>query len=290
MLEVLEVTKAKSKLNPLECEFPPKIEEDLTHIRRKRLTAEDGLVCLEDYPYSVSIRLHERHWCGGAIVGRQYVLSAAQNFDYISKDEVTVRLGSVYRDFGGKLLSVIEIIRHPKYAISRYYPDHNLAILKLNIPISLSARVQVVALPNSTPRVPNFGEVVVTGFGAVKSGRIREGKNQELRRMIVKEVSKADCRLMYGNDYQIQNDHVCLKSVVKHVALCAGDIGDPAVHFTGENRAGTLLGVAVFSGAEECAYKERPGIYAFVDTQWIKNVMLENNKDTFNSTETIEDE
>lgn len=40
----------------LECEFPPKMEEDLTHLRRKRLTTETGLVCLEDYPYTVSVR------------------------------------------------------------------------------------------------------------------------------------------------------------------------------------------------------------------------------------------
>lgn len=46
-------TTAKSQL---ECEFPPKQEEDFTHIRRKRLTTESGLVCLEDYPYTVSIR------------------------------------------------------------------------------------------------------------------------------------------------------------------------------------------------------------------------------------------
>ncbi|CAK1543353.1 unnamed protein product [Leptosia nina] len=32
------------------------MEEDLTHVRRKRLTTELGLVCLEDYPYTVSIR------------------------------------------------------------------------------------------------------------------------------------------------------------------------------------------------------------------------------------------
>jgi hypothetical protein len=43
----------------LECEFPPKMEEDLTHVRRKRLTTKSGLVCLEDYPYTVSIRYND---------------------------------------------------------------------------------------------------------------------------------------------------------------------------------------------------------------------------------------
>lgn len=47
------ITTAKTEL---ECEFPPKMEEDLTHVRRKRLTTRHGLVCLEDYPYTVSIR------------------------------------------------------------------------------------------------------------------------------------------------------------------------------------------------------------------------------------------
>lgn len=43
-----------------------------------------------------------------------------------------------------------------------------------------------------------------------------------------------------------------------------GDIGDPAVHFSGVNRAGTLYGIALFSGTEECAYKSKPGVFAKV--------------------------
>ncbi|XP_045455970.1 mite allergen Der p 3-like [Melitaea cinxia] len=262
----------------LECEFPPKLEEDLTHVRRKRLTTESGLVCLEDYPYTVSIRLHSKHWCGGAIVGKQWVLSAAQCFDYVTKEEVTIRMGSVFRDFGGRILSVVEIVRHPNYKMDQYYPDHNLALIKVNIPIVKNERIQAVSLAANNADLPLlFGEVVVTGYGSVKTGHIREGVNQELRRMIVKEIPRSQCRVMYGNDYHIQHDHMCLQSVVNGVALCAGDTGDPAVHFSGANRGGTLFGIALFSGTEECAYKSKPGIYAKVSFSrtWIDKVTSE---------------
>lgn len=53
------------------------------------------------------------------------------------------------------------------------------------------------------------------------TGQIREGVNQELRRMIVREVPRAECRVTYGNDYRLQHDHICLQSVVTGVALCA---------------------------------------------------------------------
>lgn len=46
--------------------------------------------------------------------------------------------------------------------------------------------------------------------------------------------------------------------------LNQGDTGDPAVHFSGVNRAGTLYGIALFSGTEECAYKSKPGVFAKV--------------------------
>lgn len=43
-----------------------------------------------------------------------------------------------------------------------------------------------------------------------------------------------------------------------------GDTGNPAVHFSGMNRAGTLYGIALFSGMEECAFKSKPGVFAKV--------------------------
>ncbi|XP_038218594.1 transmembrane protease serine 11D-like [Zerene cesonia] len=276
----LKAISSTTSRTEMECEFPPKMEEDLTHVRRKRLTTEMGLVCLEDYPYTVSIRLHGKHWCGGAIVGKQWVLTAAQCFDYVSKEEVSVRMGSVFRDFGGRILAVTDIRRHPDYRTDQYYPEHNLAMIKMNIPIMLSSRVQVVSVATTGSDLPSlFGETIVTGFGSVVTGQIREGENQELRRMIVKEMSRADCRRMYGNDYRLQHDHMCLQSVMKGVALCAGDTGDPAVHFSGLNRAGTLHGIALFSGTEECALKSKPGVYAKVaySKAWIDKIL--NNQD-----------
>ncbi|CAG4951800.1 unnamed protein product [Parnassius apollo] len=252
------------------------MEEDLTHIRRKRLTTENGLVCLEDYPYTVSIRLHSKHWCGGAIVGKYWVLSAAQCFDYVTKEEVTVRMGSVFRDFGGRILAVTDIQRHPEYKIDQYYPEHNLAMIKTNVPIAFNNRIHPVELAAADSDLPfMFGETIVTGYGSVVTGQIREGENQELRRMIVHAVPRPECRLVYGNDYHLQHDHMCLQSTTKGVALCAGDTGDPAVHFSGMNRAGTLYGIALFSGTEECAYKSKPGIFAKVSYSrtWIDKVL-----------------
>ncbi|XP_045505279.1 vitellin-degrading protease-like isoform X1 [Colias croceus] len=279
LLKLMRCAYTTSKTE-MECEFPPKMEEDLTHVRRKRLTTEMGLVCLEDYPYTVSIRLHGKHWCGGAIVGKQWVLTAAQCFDYVSKEEVSVRMGSVFRDFGGRILAVTDIRRHPDYRTDQYYPEHNLAMIKMNIPIMLSSRVQVVSVASIGSDLPSlFGETIVTGFGSVVTGQIREGENQELRRMIVKEMSRGECRKVYGNDYRLQHDHMCLQSVMKGVALCAGDTGDPAVHFSGLNRAGTLHGIALFSGTEECALKSKPGVYAKVSYSkaWIDKIL--NNQD-----------
>lgn len=49
----------------------------------------------------------------------------------VTKEEVTIRMGSVFRDFGGRILSVVDIVRHPKYKMDQYYPDHNLALIKV---------------------------------------------------------------------------------------------------------------------------------------------------------------
>ncbi|CAK1543352.1 unnamed protein product [Leptosia nina] len=185
-------------------------------------------------------------------------------------------MGSVFRDFGGRILSITDIKRHPDYRTDQYYPEHNLALVKVNIPIAIGSRVQIVSIATPGAELPAlFGETIVTGYGSVVTGQIREGENQELRRMIVKEMPRAECRQIYGNEYHLQHDHTCLQSVMKGVALCAGDTGDPAVHFSGVNRAGTLFGIALFSGTEECALKLKPGVYAKVSysKKWIDNVL-----------------
>lgn len=57
--------------------------------------------------------------------------------------------------------------------------------------------------------------------------------------------------------------------LITMIFVYQGDTGDPAVHFSGMNRAGTLFGIALFSGTEECAYKAKPGIFAKVPNQLI---------------------
>lgn len=42
-------------------------------------------------------------------------------------------MGSVFRDFGGKILAAADIQRHPEYRMNQYYPEHNLALVKVNI-------------------------------------------------------------------------------------------------------------------------------------------------------------
>lgn len=40
-------------------------------------------------------------------------------------------MGSVFRDFGGRILAVTNVERHPDYKMDQYYPEHNLAMVKV---------------------------------------------------------------------------------------------------------------------------------------------------------------
>lgn len=53
-------------------------------------------------------------------------------FASVTKEEVSVRMGSVFRDFGGRILSVVDLKRHPDYRMDQYYPEHNLALIKVS--------------------------------------------------------------------------------------------------------------------------------------------------------------
>ncbi|KAF7275004.1 hypothetical protein GWI33_012280 [Rhynchophorus ferrugineus] len=89
-----------------------------------------SVVNISSYPYQVQILNKNEHICGGSILSKLFILSAAHCMNDVSTvTNLVVRVGSTSRKQGGKLFSVAKLYSHSKFDIDTY--DYDIGILKL---------------------------------------------------------------------------------------------------------------------------------------------------------------
>ncbi|XP_065364129.1 serine protease SP24D-like [Calliphora vicina] len=220
-----------------------------------------GLHAVEgQFPHQISLRRTGSHTCGGSIITRNYILTAAHCVGAEDEDGVyhvydpslfTIRAGSTNRLMGGVVKQVVKIIVHENYG--NFIND--VALLKLESSLVYSDNIQSIALASS--EVPVASSVVISGWGRLKTGGDSPNK---LKWNTLESISKLKC---FTSIFMSSDALICLAHQQDNGA-CNGDSGGPAT-FNGE-----LVGVAGFV-VGGCGTKNPDG-YAkvFYHVDWIK--------------------
>lgn len=139
-------------------------------------------VNIADYPYQVSLQSRNGavyfHFCGGSIINKDWILSAAHCVPTTDPEDLYIRIGfTELSSSDGQIFKVEEIILHPNHNDVTY--DNDIALIKLKTSInfnSLTADSVRLAtkqdensglFPEGTPAfVTGWGHTSFGGFGS----------------------------------------------------------------------------------------------------------------------------
>ncbi|KAK9308841.1 hypothetical protein QLX08_001265 [Tetragonisca angustula] len=211
-------------------------------------------------PYQVSLRVSGQHICGGSIIAKNWIVTAAHCSTY-STSQYQVHAGSTNVDNGGSLHRVEQIIRHESYG-GKSIPVNDIALFRLAQPLQLDSSRRAVTLNQAalSSLVGKYG--LVTGWGTTRQSS--SSTPRVLRKVSVPIVSMESCRQAYNNLGRIPDGEICAGFTKGGKDSCQGDSGGPLVV------DGKLVGIV--SWGKGCGTPHYPGVYTDVAyyRKWIK--------------------
>ncbi|XP_045487412.1 chymotrypsin-2-like isoform X2 [Pieris rapae] len=222
--------------------------------------APDGAI-----KYQVSLQNLGSHFCGGSIIDKKWVVTAAHCMVYRPSKSFKVVVGINKLSDMGKEYTPDKVIIHEKYDKKLFTND--ISLIKIEPGIELNDRVNPVDLP--TTNINSGATLTLTGWGRISSDGPLPNKLQIVE---VNAISVKECKIKYKLYKQpILRSNLCTRAPPRE-GSCQGDSGGPLVN------NGTIAALVSW-GTRSCGHSRvhpdvNTRVYSFVD--WIKNTMSKN--------------
>lgn len=223
------------------------------------------------WPWQIALRNRNARSsrCAGSLIAAQWVLTTAHCVD----QDLTAKNWLVLTGAHDLLAlepnrvahTVAKVFLHPDFNLDTF--DSDVALLRLNTPVTWSSTVSPVCLPPPDYEFQSTTQCIITGWGVAAGGR------RPLKQASIPLVPMQVCRRRdwLGAEFTLTDRMMCAGYEHGGVDTCQGDSGGPLVCFV--NNHWVQAGVTSFGRG--CGLPHKPGVYAKVSKfiRWIQVVI-----------------
>lgn len=247
------------------------------------------------YSYAVSLQNSYGHFCGGSLITRDIVLTAAHCwegfFDPITGEaDPNLKAVAGRHDlddvYNGESIPILGNSPHPDY-MKAVYLNNDFMLLALETGFT-AGNVELVKLNSDASRPCVGQDLTAMGWGEVDPHVCRDPLSPLLKHLNVNVVSNELCKLAEGfvNGTDLKYETFITDNVLcawaNQEGNCQGDSGGPLVIKGADAASDVQVGVVSFGG--DCASLTLPGVYARVSEayDWIRSEVCAFNSITAN--------
>ncbi|XP_048489321.1 trypsin-1 [Plutella xylostella] len=228
-----------------------------------------------EFPWQAHVRISEFQ-CGGVLVSRWFVATAAHCVSRARPRDVAVWLGALdpaAGERGARRVGVTQKILHPYFQFRLTQPDrYDIALLKLSRPVTYMSHILPICLPEYDLELRGKTGVIA-GWGKTDASSGHTGTNM-LRSASVPILSTEQCITWHQSkqiSVEIHAEMICAGHSDGHQDACLGDSGGPLIVLD----SGRYYLAGITSAGFGCGVDHQPGIYHNVKTtaRWIRTVI-----------------
>jgi len=227
------------------------------------------------YPWAVGIQFVDKLYCGGALVNKNFVITAAHCVKGINHQRIKLIIGDHDRtihESRQETRYIRQVFIRPDFEKKTF--NNDIALIKLDREVTFSNSIRPVCLPN-TDRSYNNQFTTVVGWGKLSEGGLPANVLQEVS---VPIITQRKCR--HNTKYRVKEiteNMICAGYDQGVIDACQGDSGGPMVWRASPGEPFTQIGIV--SWGQGCARQGYPGVYTRIGRyiEWIMQVIRDNN-------------